>query len=573
MIVVAHKLSTVRNADIIAVISGGCIVEMGSREDLINKQNGHYAKLAKMPGQYGFDEAESNFEPHVLSSVTRSSAGRQSSTRSSPAIFLTPVPDEKQKYTASYLPPSFTRLLSLNSPEWKQGLIGSLSAVAFGAVQPFYALTIGGMIAAFFVPSHDEMRDRIRTYSTIFCSLTLISITLNLFQHYNFAYMGEHLTKRIRLKMLKKILTFETAWFDEEENSSGALSSRLNNEASMVKSLVADRLSLLIQTTSAVTIAMVMGLVVAWKLALVMIAVQPLTILCMYTRKVLLSGITTNALKAQRRSTQIAVEAVYNHRIVTSFGSAGEVLRLFDEAQEEPRRQGRKKSWLAGMGMGSAQCLTFMCWALDFWYGGKLVEKREITAGDVFKTFFILVSTGKVIADAGSMTSDLAKGSTAVASVFNILDRQSQIPVSNQKEDGSSGTKLEKITGRIEMKKIADLSSESSNFLPRNPPILIPIPMDQLFDLDEALTMAINNGDVSAVASDSSAALLDMPTVSASDDVCSVCMDDFRPDNVGKRVPCGHVYHAPCIADWIYSHNSCPLCRNTVCRRFERPNF
>ena len=41
------------------------------------------------------------------------------------------------------------------------------------------------------------------------------------------------------------------------------------------------------------------------------------------------------------------------------------------------------------------------------------------------KTFFILVSTGKVITEAGSMPSDLAKGATAVASVFEVLDRHS----------------------------------------------------------------------------------------------------------------------------------------------------
>lgn len=103
----------------------------------------------------------------------------------------------------------------------------------------------------------------------------------------------------------------------------------------------------------------------------------------------------------------------------------GQVLGLFDKAQDEPRKEARKKSWLAGIGMGSAQCLSFMSWALDFWFGGKLVEAGQISAGDVFKTFFILVSTGKVIADAGSMTSDLAKGSAAVASVFQILDRHS----------------------------------------------------------------------------------------------------------------------------------------------------
>ncbi|GLT48513.1 hypothetical protein SLA2020_221340 [Shorea laevis] len=453
-LVVAHKLSTVRNADLIAVVNNGCIMEVGSHNDLINRKNGHYAKLAKLQRQFSTDDHEGNPETRI-SSVGRGSASRISTGRSTPTNFATPLHDIESPKPISHPPPSFTRLLSLNSPEWKQGLIGSFSAIAFGAVQPLYALTMGGMISTFFAKSHQEMQARIRTYSLIFCSLTLFSLTLNLSQHYNFAYMGERLTKRVRKKMLQNILTFEAAWFDEEKNSSGALCSRLSNEASMVKTLVADRLSLLVQTTSAVTIAMILGLAIAWKLALVMIAVQPLTILCFYTRKVLLSSITTNFVKAQNQSTQIAVEAIYNHRIVTSFGSVGKVLHIFDEAQEEPRKEGRKRSWLAGFGMGSGLCLSFMSMALDFWYGGTLVQKGEISAGDVFKTYYILMSTGKVIADAGSMTSDLAKGSAAVASVFEIIDRQSLIPGSSQAGDGTSnGRKLEKITGRIEIRKV-----------------------------------------------------------------------------------------------------------------------
>ncbi|PON45161.1 ABC transporter [Parasponia andersonii] len=465
-LVVAHKLSTVRNADLIAVVGGGGVIEIGSHNDLINRHNGHYSKLAKMQRQFStLDNNDQEPEPR-LSSVARSSGGgggRLSEARSSPLIFAkSPNPTVDQSPSAGPTKShrgrrqaSFSRLISLNSPEWRNGLVGGLSAVAFGSVQPTYALTIGGMISAFFAPTHEEMRVRIRTYSLIFCALSVASFALNLLQHYNFARMGEHLTRRIRIRMLEKILTFEAAWFDEDHNSSGALCARLSNEASMVKSLVADRVSLLVQAASAVTIAMVMGLVVAWKLALVMIAVQPLTILCFYTRKVLLSAVSANFVRAQNQSTQIAVEAVYNHRIVTSFGSVGKVLELFDEAQEGPRKEARKKSWMAGIGMGSAQCLAFMSWALDFWYGGTLVEKGQISAGDVFKTFFILVSTGKVIAEAGSMTSDLAKGSAAVASVFEILDRQSLISGShNNDSKGNSGTKLEKIVGRIEMKKV-----------------------------------------------------------------------------------------------------------------------
>ncbi|XP_047337952.1 putative ABC transporter B family member 8 [Impatiens glandulifera] len=443
-VVVAHKLSTVRNADKIAVMSGGCIIEIGSHNELITIQNGHYAKMAKMQRQFSTDDQDQ----HTDNQARTSSFSRLSTGRSSPALILPPELSSTENDPQSVLnpPPYFSRLLRMNSPEWKEGLVGSISAVAFGAVQPIYALAIGGMIAAFFSPSHDEMRKRIRTYCFIFTSLALISFVVNLLQHFNFAYVGERLTKRIRLKMLKNILTFETAWFDKEENSSGALSARLSDEASMVKSLLVDRASLLLQTASAVITAMIMGLIIAWKLALVMISVQPLIIICFYTRKVLLSNISSNFVKAQNRSTQIAADAVYNHRVVTSFGSVRKVLSLFDEAQNEPRKEGRKKSWMAGIGIGSAQCLTFACWALDFWYGARLVDAGEISSGAVFKTFFILVSTGRVIAEAGSMTSDLAKGSTAIASVFAILDRQSLIQIGT--------TKPEKMIGTIEMKRV-----------------------------------------------------------------------------------------------------------------------
>jgi len=48
--------------------------------------------------------------------------------------------------------------------------------------------------------------------------------------------MGEYLTKRIRERMLSKILTFEVGWFDQDENSSGSICSRLAKDASVVSS-------------------------------------------------------------------------------------------------------------------------------------------------------------------------------------------------------------------------------------------------------------------------------------------------------------------------------------------------
>lgn len=47
-VIVAHRLSTIRNADVIAVVQNGRIVETGSHEELISKPNGAYASLVHL---------------------------------------------------------------------------------------------------------------------------------------------------------------------------------------------------------------------------------------------------------------------------------------------------------------------------------------------------------------------------------------------------------------------------------------------------------------------------------------------------------------------------------------------
>lgn len=47
-IVVAHRLSTIRNADVIAVVQNGKIVETGCHDDLIANPNSAYSSLAQL---------------------------------------------------------------------------------------------------------------------------------------------------------------------------------------------------------------------------------------------------------------------------------------------------------------------------------------------------------------------------------------------------------------------------------------------------------------------------------------------------------------------------------------------
>lgn len=54
-IIIAHRLATVRKADRIFVLQGGQIVEEGSHQDLVEEENGLYARLVKMQFEYSLE--------------------------------------------------------------------------------------------------------------------------------------------------------------------------------------------------------------------------------------------------------------------------------------------------------------------------------------------------------------------------------------------------------------------------------------------------------------------------------------------------------------------------------------
>ncbi|KAK6235827.1 hypothetical protein SCA6_011164 [Theobroma cacao] len=280
-------------------------------------------------------------------------------------------------------------------------------------------------------------------------SFAIFALITNLIQHYSFGIMGECLTKRVREDLFGKIVTFEMEWFDKENNSTGALCSRLATDATMVRTLVADRLSFFSQSISATTLAVILGMVLSWKLAAVSTAMQPLIIGSFYTKAITMRSMSRKILKAQNKSSDLASEAVGNHRIITAFYSQKKVLELYEITQMNPRKESRRQFWIAGFGLFISQFLTAANPALMFWYGGKLLYDGNVSYKHLFQTFFILTTTGRVIAEAGSMTVDLTKGTAALNSIFIISNRKSKID-----PDDVDGIKPEKINRDIELKHV-----------------------------------------------------------------------------------------------------------------------
>ena len=242
-------------------------------------------------------------------------------------------------------------------------------------------------------------------------------------------------------------MTFKIGWFDQDDNTSAAVCARLATEANLVRSLVGDRMSLLVQAILGASFAYTLGLVLTRRLSLVMIAVQPIVIGSFYARTVLMKSM---ARKAQKEGSQLASEAVINHRTITAFSSQKRILCLFGETLKGPRKESIKQSWISGFGLFSSKFFNTASSALVFWYGGWLLQQNLIEPKHLFQAFLIFLFTTYIIAEAGSMTNDLSKGSSAIQSVIAILDRKSEID-----PDNKWGLDIKRrIKGRVELKNV-----------------------------------------------------------------------------------------------------------------------
>ena len=108
--------------------------------------------------------------------------------------------------------------------------------------------------------------------------IVIVSVPL-LFQIFAFDVSGENLTTRMRSLAFKAMLRQEIGWFDEEHNSSGALTTRLADDASKIQGATGTRLGTLLETTIGMLMAIIIAFVYSWPMTLLILAVVPLIFL------------------------------------------------------------------------------------------------------------------------------------------------------------------------------------------------------------------------------------------------------------------------------------------------------
>ncbi|KAK2649813.1 hypothetical protein Ddye_017302 [Dipteronia dyeriana] len=471
-VIVAHCLSTVRNAGMIAVIHQGKMIEKGSHSELLKDVDGAYSQLIRL--QDVNKESEEAGNGHNKSEIMMDSL-RQSSQRMSFSRGSSVGNSSCNSFSGSFRLPtgpnvndngagepegpplssrpapevSICRLAYLNKPEIPVLLIGTISAVANGAIFPVFGILISSVISSYYKPPAQLKKDT-SFWAQMYALLGIAAFLANPAQTYFFSVAGSKLIKRMRSMCFEKVVHMEVGWFDVPEHSSGAISARLSADAASVRALVGDTLAMLVQNTSTAVVGLVIAFIASWQLALIILALLPLIGINGYIQVKFMKGFSADAKMMYEEASQVANDAVGSIRTVSSFCAEEKVMDLYQKKCEGPIKTGTRQGLISGAGFGVSFFMLFSFYGTCFYAAARLVEDGQITFSDVFRVFFVLTLTAIGLSQSGSMAPDSSKAKNAAASIFAIIDRESKIDPSDE-----SGMTIENVKGEIELHHVS----------------------------------------------------------------------------------------------------------------------
>lgn len=355
--------------------------------------------------------------------------------------------DNNRKYPAPN--DYFFKLLKLNAPEWPYAIMGSVGSVLSGFIGPTFAIVMSNMIEVFYYRDANAMERKTREFVFIYIGTGLYAVVAYLVQHYFFSIMGENLTTRVRRMMLSAILRNEVGWFDEEENNSSLVAARLATDAADVKSAIAERISVILQNMTALLTSFIVGFIVEWRVALLILATFPLLVLANFAQQLSLKGFAGDTAKAHAKTSMIAGEGVSNIRTVAAFNAQDKILSLFCHELRIPQLHSLRRSQTSGLLYGLSQLFLYASEALILWYGAHLVHNGASTFSKVIKVFVVLVITANSVAETVSLAPEIIRGGESIRSVFSILNRGTIID-----PDDPESEIVESIRGEIEFRHV-----------------------------------------------------------------------------------------------------------------------
>ncbi|XP_061383953.1 ATP-dependent translocase ABCB1-like isoform X2 [Danaus plexippus] len=415
-IVVAHRLTTIRNVDKIYVFKSGDVIESGTHDELIAKK-GHFYDMVKLQTSNNVKEkGPSNKIDRSESLLSEKEENKQMETR-----------EQNSEESTDDTEVSYTQILKLNTPEWKFITVGGVCSFFSGFAMPLLAIVMGDFMGVLSNDNPEWVRSEVVKSVLLFMVVGIFAGLTNLIMVFMYGVAGGHLTCRLRKLLLEHMLQQEIGFFDDKNNSTGALCARLSGEAAAVQGATGHRIGTVLQAFGTLSFALVASLYYEWRLGLVALAFVPIMGLMVYKQGKMTTRHSYGTAKTMEKSSKIAVEAVANVRTVSSLGREQIILQDYANQLLPVLQIAKKTTHWQGIVFGMSRGLFNLVYSITMFYGGHLMVYQGIGYEIVLKSAQTLLMGSSSAAQAFAYAPNFQRGIKAAGRIIITLARQTKI--------------------------------------------------------------------------------------------------------------------------------------------------
>jgi len=459
-LVIAHRLSTVKNADLIIVMEKGIIIESGTHEQLMELKQYYYNLVKnqeiKIKEEEGKEDSEeegdtdpdavqqtqfvepvpSHRETTILSRIASSiSMSRRQTTGAFSDVSATqPV----KSFEFKDMP--WKRYISYNKPYWLSNLLGFIGALFNGAIQPAFAYIFSEALNTFTKQGDDLINGGV-FWGWMFVVLGVCNFLSFYFNFGGFFIAGEQLSYELRKRMYNNMIRQEVGFFDTNDigdgsekapgpgnptASTGTLTAKLATEAGLVHGLntnIGQVFQQIVTVVGGFGIAFFNG----WKLTLILLIAVPFLFLGSFIRGKAIRNKNKENRAIFENSSKVATEAIIGIKTVYSLNLSDYFIDLYNQKLYEPEERLERRAYLSAIGTGFSNAVSFIAFIIGYWVGAKFIEKGEIEFNNMFKVLMAIILTAMAVGQSSSIISETNKAVEAFLHVIEIIDRKPKI--------------------------------------------------------------------------------------------------------------------------------------------------
>jgi ATP-binding cassette subfamily B (MDR/TAP) protein 1 len=230
-------------------------------------------------------------------------------------------------------------------------------------------LLFGNLVELLNDTSHsDQLTSRNTFFCLLFLGLAIVALLSHGIGKTAFGMVSENLVLRVRDVSFRTILRQDIAWFSKPGHSHHALMAKVNMDSGSISGLSGVVLGTVFSVATSVLGGIILAHIVAWKIAIVLLAAVPVMLLAGFLRLRILAIAEEHHQTAYNDAAALASEATSSMQIVAAFGLENHFLQSYRDAIRKPYEENLRFSVLGNILLAFALSITYFVYSLAYWW-------------------------------------------------------------------------------------------------------------------------------------------------------------------------------------------------------------